>query len=84
MSERVLLVDDEPAILDGYRQNLRKRFELETASGPGAALDAIEGSGSYAVIVSRALLERLRTFAAGVGADEPVRVLVPIGQPASA
>ncbi len=72
MSERVLLVDDEQNVLDAYRRNLRKQFDLETASCPRAALEIIESSGPFAVVVSDMqmpemngieLLARIRTVA---------------------
>lgn len=52
MAERVLLVDDEPNILDGYRRGLRRDFDIETAAGPALGLAAIESSGPFAVVVS--------------------------------
>ncbi len=54
MSERILLVDDEPAVLDGYRRILHKEFALHTAVGAGEALEAIAVARDdpFAVIVS--------------------------------
>jgi len=54
MSERILLVDDEPAVLDGYRRLLHKEFVLHTAVGAGEALEAIAiaREDPFAVIVS--------------------------------
>ncbi len=51
MSDRVLLVDDEQNVLDGYRRNLRK-YELTTAPGPQEGLDEVEKNGPFAVVVS--------------------------------
>ena len=31
MKPKILLVDDEPRVLDGYRRNLRKRYDISTA-----------------------------------------------------
>ena len=50
MTERILLVDDEPLVLDGYRRTLRS-YDLSTAAGPHDGLVAIE-HGSFAVVVS--------------------------------
>lgn len=52
MTDRVLLVDDEPQVLSGYKRNLRKEFDLSTAEGPEAALAVVEGDGPFAVVVS--------------------------------
>ena len=52
MSERVLLVDDEPNVLDALRRQLRKSFEVDTADGGPQGLEAIRKNGPYAVIVS--------------------------------
>jgi response regulator RpfG family c-di-GMP phosphodiesterase len=52
MNRKVLLVDDEPRVLDGYRRNLRKQFDIATADGGHAGLVEIETSGPYAVVVS--------------------------------
>ena len=52
MNRRVLLVDDEPRVLDGYRRNLRKRFELVTAPGSHEALAIIAESDTFAAVVS--------------------------------
>jgi response regulator RpfG family c-di-GMP phosphodiesterase len=65
----VLLVDDEPAILDGLRRQLRKRFTVATATSGAAGLELLE-SGSFAAVVSdmrmpgmdgAAFLARVRT-----------------------
>jgi len=52
MSERVLYVDDEPNILAGYQRMLRKEFEIVTAVGGAAGLEAIDRDGPFAVIVA--------------------------------
>lgn len=48
----VLLVDDEIAILDGLRRQLRSNFAVSTASGGLEALALIEAEGPFAAIVS--------------------------------
>jgi response regulator RpfG family c-di-GMP phosphodiesterase len=50
--QRILLVDDEPAVLEGYKRLLHREFSLEVAPGGQAALTAIEAHGPFAVIVS--------------------------------
>ena len=52
MRERILLVDDDSNVLDGYRRSLSREFLLETAIGSDEALPLIERNGPYAVIVS--------------------------------
>jgi ActR/RegA family two-component response regulator len=52
MRERILLVDDDSNVLDGYRRGLSREFLLETATGSDQALPLIEKNGPYAVIVS--------------------------------
>jgi len=52
MMDRILFVDDEVNILDGFRVNLRKDYQVETADGPEAGLAALAGGESYAVVVS--------------------------------
>lgn len=51
MSARLLFVDDEPRILDGIRRLLRSRYDVETAVGPRAGLDALDRE-TFAVVVS--------------------------------
>ncbi len=50
--ERLLFVDDEPNVLDGIRRQLRKRANIETATSGEAALQLIEQSEPFTVIVS--------------------------------
>jgi CheY-like chemotaxis protein len=52
MSEKILFVDDEPAVLDGYRRLLGRDLPVETAVGGVLGLAAIEASGPFAVVVS--------------------------------
>jgi FixJ family two-component response regulator len=51
MAEKILLVDDEPNVLDGYRRTLGREFTLETAVGGQEALALMEKT-PYAVVVS--------------------------------
>lgn len=66
---RVLLVDDDPSVLDGLRRRLHGKFELTCAEGGRRAIEAVSTSGPFAVVVSdmrmpgmdgAALLEALR------------------------
>ncbi len=52
MSEKILIVDDDPHVLDGYTRSLRKRFHLDVASSAQAALDMATQHGPYAVVVA--------------------------------
>jgi len=52
MTEKILLVDDDKNILDGYRRSLSRDFLLETALGGQEALKLATDNGPYAVVVS--------------------------------
>lgn len=54
MSEKILFVDDEPGVLEGFRRLLHKEFSLDTAVSARDALAAIASAEQdpYAVIVS--------------------------------
>jgi len=52
MNKKVLLVDDESAILNAFRRMLRKDFEVDTALSAIEGLSSIESAGPYAVVVS--------------------------------
>ena len=52
MTEKILLVDDEPAILSSIERHLRRRFEIRTAESGEAALRQLKEDGPFAVIVS--------------------------------
>jgi response regulator RpfG family c-di-GMP phosphodiesterase len=52
MSEKVLFVDDEPVLLQGYQRLLRKEFQVTTAVGGAAALTMIQQLGPFAVVLS--------------------------------
>ncbi len=49
---RVLCVDDEPNILEGLKVHLGRSFDMMTAVGGEAALDAVVNDGPFAVIVT--------------------------------
>ncbi len=52
MAEKILLVDDDSNILDGYRRSLSKEFLMETALGGTQALALATDKGPYAVVIS--------------------------------
>jgi len=53
VSERILLVDDEPFVLSGYRRSLGRQFDLDTAgSGAEALAKCRQQFEPYAVVVS--------------------------------
>jgi CheY-like chemotaxis protein len=52
MAEKILLVDDDSNILDGYRRSLSREFRLETAMGGEQALKLTAENEPYAVVVS--------------------------------
>jgi len=49
--EKVLFIDDEPEILQGFRHILRKRIEISTATSGTQGLAMIKSNGPFAVIV---------------------------------
>ena len=50
--EKILFVDDEPNVLDGYRRQLGKKYTIECAVGGEEALALMPTQGPYAVVVS--------------------------------
>jgi len=52
MTEKILLVDDEPDILKAYERVLRNLFHVDTARGGEAGLAAAAHFGPFAVVVS--------------------------------
>ena len=52
MNQKILFVDDEPNILASFRRSLGKRFEMELAPGPKAAVEMVTQKGPFAVVVS--------------------------------
>ena len=52
MNEKILLVDDDSNVLEGYQRSLRGEFQLETALGGQEALRLAAEKGPYAVVVS--------------------------------
>jgi response regulator RpfG family c-di-GMP phosphodiesterase len=52
MPEKILMVDDEDAVLVGYQRMFRNEFQIDTAPGGAAAVTALETTGPDAVVVS--------------------------------
>ena len=52
MSGKILFVDDEPAVLEGYKRQLGREFSIDTAVGGLLGLEAITKCGPYAVVIS--------------------------------
>ena len=80
MADRILCVDDDPNILEGYKRGLRKEFELATAVGPEEGLRMVTEQGPFAVVVSDLKMPGMNgvEFLAQVRAHEPdtVRMLL--------
>ncbi len=49
--ERILCVDDDGSVLDGFRRQLRKQFDLVTATSGDEGLQCLEKQGPFPVIV---------------------------------
>jgi len=52
MNEKILFVDDDVNILQAYKRQLRKAFDLHTAQGPEEGLKRVSGGDSFAVVIS--------------------------------
>ena len=52
MNRKVLLVDDEPGILDAFKRHLRNKIPHDTALSGFEGLEKLESEGPYAVVVS--------------------------------
>ena len=52
MADKILCVDDDANILEGYKRHLRKEFAVETAVGPEQGLRMVIEHGPFAVVVS--------------------------------
>ncbi len=49
---RVLLVDDEPAVLEGLELQLGRRYEVHSTSQPAQALKMIDAMAPFAIVLS--------------------------------
>lgn len=52
MNEKILIVDDDPALRAAYRHRLKEKFDVEFAPDGKQGLVLIEKNGPFAVIVS--------------------------------
>jgi FixJ family two-component response regulator len=52
MADKILFVDDEPAVLEGYKRLLYSDFEVDISEGAANAFLSIKENGPYAVVVS--------------------------------
>jgi FixJ family two-component response regulator len=52
LEEKILFVDDEPAVLDGYQRLLRNQFHISAALAGEQALTLIQSAGPFAVVIS--------------------------------
>ena len=50
--ERILLVDDEPLVLEGLARQLGWEFEVSTAQSGARALELVQSEGPFAVVIS--------------------------------
>ena len=52
MADKILFVDDEPAVLEGYKRMLHREFEVSTAIGGESGLATIREQGPFAIVIS--------------------------------
>jgi response regulator RpfG family c-di-GMP phosphodiesterase len=52
MAEKILFVDDEAPVLEGYQRALFREFNVDTAVGGEQGLNSIRDNGPYSVVVS--------------------------------
>jgi DNA-binding NtrC family response regulator len=52
LNDRILFVDDEKKVLDGYKRLLHGVFDVETAVGGTQALAELHIFGPYAIVIS--------------------------------
>lgn len=77
---RVLLVDDEPAVLEGLELQLRRRYEVHTATGAAEGLRKLAALAPFAVVMTDMRMPGMdgAAFLAQVRAQSPesVRMLL--------
>ena len=80
MNNKVMCVDDDQNILSGYKRQLRKDFEIETALGGEEGIEMMMSKGPFAVIVSDMRMPGMngKQFLARVRASNPntVRIML--------
>lgn len=59
MTEQVLLVDDEPNVLQALKRQLRGEFSVQTAESGVEAIELLEHKGPFAVVVSDMQMPRM-------------------------
>ncbi len=52
MNDKILFVDDDPNILSAFQRQLRKQFQLVTASSGKEGLELIQKEGAFSVVVA--------------------------------
>ncbi len=52
MKHSILLVDDDPHILNGYRRRLKRNYDVHTAEGPAEGLIKINSGHAFALVLS--------------------------------
>ena len=52
MNKKILCVDDDPNVLEGFKRGLRKEFEVFTAEGSYQGITRLYKDGPFAVIVA--------------------------------
>ena len=52
MNSKILFVDDDANLLDGYKRNLRAFFEIDTAISAKEGLEKIIANGPYSVVIA--------------------------------
>jgi DNA-binding NarL/FixJ family response regulator len=52
MADKILFVDDEPAVLEGYKRVLYPEFEVDIVDSAARAFVAMEENGPYSVVIS--------------------------------
>ena len=52
MANQILLVDDDPEVLEGYRRMMRREFRIETACGAKEGLAAMYLLGPFAIVIA--------------------------------
>lgn len=56
MAYKILMVDDEPLVLAGYRRLLRNYFKVHTATGAQDGFKLLEDNGHFAVVIADYLM----------------------------
>ncbi len=52
MSEKILFVDDETSVLEGFQRLLHSSFDIQTATSGGEGLQTMDRDGPFAVVIS--------------------------------